>query len=76
MNDGWAELGKALIDVFKHQPGVLALMVVIGLLFYLLIKREVLLKEIMTGAREDSDRISRMLTLLEVLSRVKNGGQT
>ena len=73
MNDGWTELGKAVIDVFKNQPGVLALMIVVALLFWLLFKKEEIVKELITGSKADSDRLSRMLTLLEVLA-ARNGG--
>lgn len=73
MTDVWADLGKAVIDVFKNQPGVLALMIVIGLLFWLLFKKEEVLKELLVGCKEDSDRLSRMLTLLEILANRRGG---
>jgi hypothetical protein len=74
MPDAWAELGKAIVEVFKTQPGVLALMIVVGLLFLLLWKKEVILQEFVKGQKIDAERAARMLTLLEVIVNRKNGG--
>jgi hypothetical protein len=75
MTDGWTELGHAVIDVFKNQPGVLALMIVVGLLFKLLYRKDQLLQETIEGSKSDTAMLAKMLTLLEVLVGRRDGGQ-
>lgn len=74
MPDAWAELGKAIVEVFKTQPGVLALMIVVGLLFLLLWKKEGIMQEVVKEQKTGAAIAARMMTLLEVLVNRKNGG--
>ncbi len=60
------------IEFFKFSPAIAALLIVIFLLYRLLIRRDDLLQVLVEKSKEDAQRQSKLIALLEIL--VSRGG--
>lgn len=55
------------LEFFKYSPAIAALMVVIYLLYRLLVKKDELMEVLVRKTKEDVERQSKIIALLEIL---------
>ena len=62
-----------ILEAFKINPAVVALILVIVILSYLLIRKDKVLQVLVELSKGDSERYGKLITLLEILVNQKRG---
>lgn len=62
-----------ILEAFKINPTVVALILVIVILSYLLIRKDKVLQVLVELSKGDSERYGKLITLLEILVNQKRG---
>ena len=69
------EDATTLIELFKISPAIIALLVVIFLMYKLLARRDEIIEQIIQKSKEDVERQSKLIALLEILVNRKGNNQ-
>lgn len=64
-----------VLTAFKEYPGILALLFIIWWLFKSLKDKDQIIKDFLQISQGDTERMSRLTTLLEILVNRKGGDQ-
>jgi predicted PurR-regulated permease PerM len=62
-----------VLEAFKVNPVLVALIIVILFLCYLLLRKDKVLQRLVEVSNSDSERYGKLITLLEILVNQKNG---